>query len=153
MTAISREAWHKEALVMEKMGALQIAVSSRTAGAIDKKGIAVCIRECIASNLKKLNIDPKDCIVLLDGGLKAPAEYKNQQTIIRGDDSQKIISLASVVAKVERDHYMIALDKRYSGYSWHSNKGYGTAVHIVAIKKWGITPFHRQSFLKKLLLP
>lgn len=153
MTAANRQAWHMEARTMEKMGALQIVVSSRTAAAIDKKGIAVCIRECIASNLKKLNINPKDCTVLLDGGLKAPVEYKHQQTIIKGDDSQKIISLASVVAKVQRDHYMIALHKKHPGYGWHSNKGYGTKVHIAAIKKMDTSPFHRQSFLKKLVLP
>lgn len=149
MTAQAREVWAKEARAMEKRGALQISVSSRTALAIDKKGIAVCIRECIAANMRTLALDPKDCIVLLDGSLKAPAEYKNQRTIVRGDLHEKIISLASVVAKVQRDHYMVALHKKHPHYDWHLNKGYGTLAHRIAIQKNGTTSFHRQSFLKR----
>ncbi len=100
--------------------------------------------------MKKLKLDSKNCIVLLDGGLKAPAEYKNQQTIIKGDDSQKIISLASVVAKVQRDHAMVALHKKYTNYDWLNNKCYGTKNHIAAIKKGGKTSLHRKSFLKRI---
>lgn len=151
MTAANRELWHAKARTMEKAGLIKIAVASRTAAMIDRQGIAVCIRACIASNLKKLGLDPKDCMVLLDGGLKAPAEYKHQQTIIRGDDSQKIISLASVVAKVSRDQYMTALHKQHPSYLWSSNKGYGTRAHTSAIQKEGITLFHRQSFLKNFI--
>jgi ribonuclease HII len=151
MTEKMREKWHEQARAVEKAGALKIAVSNRTAAMIDKKGIAVCIRECIAGTMKKLGLKPADCIVLLDGGLKAPIEYKNQQTIIRGDDSQKIISLASVVAKVQRDHYMIALHRKHSQYGWHTNKGYGTKIHIAAIKKQGVTLFHRASYLQRII--
>ncbi len=146
-----RELWAEAARALAKeASALRIATASRTATAIDKKGIAVCIRECIAANLKKLQLDPKDCVVLLDGGLKAPAEYKNQTTIIKGDLHEKIISLASVVAKVQRDHYMIALHKKHPAYNWQQNKGYGTLGHRTVIKKRGLTPFHRKSFIKAL---
>lgn len=145
-----RELWAKAVRALAKeASALRIATSSKTAIQIDKKGIAVCIRECIAANLKKLALDPKDCTVLLDGSLKAPAEYKNQKTIIKGDLHEKIISAASVVAKVERDHYMIALGKKYPQYNWQQNKGYGTLEHRTAIKKNGVTFLHRKTFLKK----
>jgi ribonuclease HII len=153
LTEKSRERWHTEARAMEHRGALHIAISSRTAKAIDKKGIAVCIRECIKENLEKLKMgsDPKGCTILLDGSLRAPKEYPNQQTIIRGDSSQKIISMASVVAKVSRDRYMVGLGKKHALYGWNDNKGYGTKAHIQAIKKWGLTPFHRNSFLKRII--
>ena len=151
MSVGNRELWHGEARGIEKRGELKIAVSHRTAAAIDRNGIAVCIRECIAESLEKLHIDPKECAVLLDGSLKAPLQYKHQTTIIKGDSKEKIISLASVVAKVERDHYLIALSKKHPVYSWDKNKGYGTKIHIAAIKKQGITPLHRQTFLRKLL--
>jgi len=151
MTANAREAIHAAARAIEKWGALLVATSNRSAKMIDKKGIAVCIRECIAENLRKLELDPKDCTVLLDGGLKAPAEYKKQQTIIKGDDSENIISLASVMAKVERDHYMVALTPKHPNYGWDKNKGYGTKAHIAAIKKMGLTPFHRQTFLTRII--
>jgi ribonuclease HII len=150
MTAGNRELWHGKAKDSEKRGHLKIAVSHRTARVIDKKGITTCIAECIAENLHTLGLDPKDCTVLLDGSLKAPHEYKHQTTIIKGDSKEKIISLASVVAKVERDQYMVTLHKKYPHYSWDTNKGYGTRAHIAAIKKQGQTSFHRNSFLTRI---
>ncbi len=150
MTAKNREFWNKEARVLEKNGKIRIALTSKTALTIDKQGIAVCIRACIAENLRKLDIDPKDCRVLLDGSLKAPAEYKNQETIIKGDSKEKIISLASVVAKVARDAYMVLQHKKYPLYGWERNKGYGTKEHRGAIKKKGVTILHRNSFLSRI---
>jgi ribonuclease HII len=151
MTPVTRKKSYLGAQLLSKRGDIHYVVTSRTAKQIDKKGIAACIRECIAANLRRLNLRNEDCTILLDGSLKAPAEYKKQKTIIRGDSSEKIISLASVIAKVERDHYMIALSKKHPAFSWHQNKGYGTKAHIAAIKKEGLTLFHRKSFLKKTL--
>ena len=151
MTAKAREKWHKEARAMEKMGALRIAMSNRTAKMIDRKGIAVCIRECIAEALEKLQIEPKDCTVLLDGSLKAPVQYKDQKTIIKGDSKEKIISLASVIAKVSRDRYMQDIHRKYPLYGWDSNKGYGTQAHIKAIKAHKISLLHRVSFLNRII--
>jgi len=151
-----REKWSKQAHDLQTRGTIQFATASRSAAMIDKKGIAVCIRECIAENLETLNLDPKKCSVLLDGSLKAPSAYIHQKTIIRGDSSEKIISLASVIAKVQRDHYMIALYKKQlknnRDYGWDKNKGYGTKAHILAIKKQGITSFHRKSFLTRIII-
>jgi ribonuclease HII len=89
----------------------------------------------------------------LDGGLKAPAEYKNQKTIIKGDEKELCIALASIVAKETRDRLMVGLARRYSGYALEKHKGYGTREHYKALQNKGISPIHRKSFLKKLLKP
>lgn len=87
--------------------------------------------------------------VLLDGGLRAPVHYTNQQTIIKGDEKELVIALASIVAKVTRDKRMVALAKKFPAYGFEKHKGYGTRAHYEAIKKHGITPHHRKSFLKE----
>lgn len=151
LSAKRREAWYQAAKDLEKKGTIRIAVVSETAKQIDDKGIAVCIRSCIAKALTVLGCDPKSTLVLLDGGLKAPTFYPNQQTIIRGDQSQQIISMASVVAKVTRDAYMTRMSDKYPGYGWAENKGYGTKSHQKALKKLGFTRLHRKSFLSRIL--
>jgi ribonuclease HII len=151
MSAKAREKWYLDAKLLKEKRDIRVAVSSRSAAMIDKKGIAVCIRECIASNLKKIAIDPNDCLVLLDGGLHAPLSYYAQKTIIRGDSSEKIISLASVIAKVSRDRHMDKLHASFSSYNWNKNKGYGTKKHILALKNNGISRLHRSSFLSRIL--
>ena len=151
MSPIARMRWYKEAERLVKARSLQYVVTSRSAHTIDTKGIASCIRECIVSNLKKLNLTPEYCVVLLDGGLKAPKEYINQQTIIRGDSQEQIISFASVIAKVTRDQFMTKQHKSNPEYGWDQNKGYGTEAHILAIQSNGISPLHRLSFLTRIL--
>lgn len=151
MTKLAREKWYTKAKILEKEGKIRIAVASQTAAQIDKKGIAVCIRACIAKNVQSLNLDPKQTQVLLDGSLKAPIEYTNQQTVIKGDQKHKIISLASVLAKVSRDAYMVKMAAKYPGYGWELNAGYGTKAHYQALKKLYFTRLHRKSFLKAML--
>lgn len=151
MSPLARERWYKEGIKLAKHNVIVYALTSRTAHTIDTKGIANCIRECVVSNLKKLHLPPEECLVLLDGGLKAPAEYSNQQTIIRGDSIEQIISFASVIAKVSRDHFMNKQHGINSEYGWNTNKGYGTEGHIEAIKKHGMTALHRKSFLTKII--
>lgn len=146
-----REAWYRAAKELEKKGTLRIAVVSETAKQIDDKGIAVCIRSCIAKALTQLECDPRSTLVLLDGGLKAPDVYANQQTIIQGDQSEQIISIASIVAKVTRDAYMRRISNKYPGYGWAENKGYGTKSHQKTLKKLGFTRLHRKSFLSRIL--
>jgi ribonuclease HII len=146
-----REVWHAKARALEQEGTITIALVSQTAAQIDRKGISSCIRACIAKSLEILNLDPTKTKVLLDGGLKAPLEYVDQTTVIKGDQKHKIISLASVIAKVTRDAYMAKMDATYPGYGWARNKGYGTASHYKALKKLYITRLHRKSFLKGIL--
>ncbi|HCM92177.1 MAG TPA: ribonuclease HII, partial [Lachnospiraceae bacterium] len=70
-----------------------------------------------------------------------------QVPIIKGDARSISIASASIVAKVTRDRLMVEYDKEYPEYDLASNKGYGSAKHIEAIKKYGPTPIHRRSFI------
>ncbi|KKQ35589.1 MAG: Ribonuclease [Candidatus Nomurabacteria bacterium GW2011_GWB1_37_5] len=87
--------------------------------------------------------------ILLDGSLKAPDEYKNQKTIIKGDEKVKIIALASIIAKVSRDKIMRRFAKKFPQYGFEIHKGYGTKAHHKALKKYGPCEIHRMSFLRK----
>ncbi len=81
---------------------------------IDQKGLTFAIKRALSNSLKSLKIKTKDCQVLLDGGLKAPSEYINQKTIIKGDEKELAIALASIVAKVTRDALMVKLAEMLS---------------------------------------
>lgn len=89
-------------------------------------------------------------IILVDAvqGLRLPCESR---ALVHGDALSYIIGAASVVAKVTRDRYMIQLDERYPMYGFARNKGYGTAEHIAALKRYGPCPAHRRSFIRGIL--
>ena len=72
-----------------------------------------------------------------------------QESIIKGDEKCLSIAAASIVAKVARDNFMTMMDETYPGYDFASNKGYGTAAHYEGLRKFGQTPIHRRSFLRK----
>ena len=84
--------------------------------------------------MTKLKLKPEECLILLDGGLKAGDLYKHQKTIIKGDEKERVIAFASIVAKVERDALMCKLSKKYPEYLFHMHKGYGTKKHCESIK-------------------
>jgi len=88
--------------------------------------------------------------VFVDGKIKIPKFGFSQTTIVKGDGTSASIAAASILAKVYRDRIMCDFAQKYPNYDWASNKGYGTAKHIDAIKKYGVTPLHRMSFLTKL---
>ena len=83
-------------------------------------------------------------------GLALPGE---STSIVHGDALSYMIAAASIVAKVTRDRYMIELDSQYPQYGFARNKGYGTAEHIAALRKYGPCPAHRRSFIGKLIDP
>ncbi len=93
--------------------------------------------------IEKLKIKPG--LTLIDGNF-APAGLKNYQTIINGDEKIKVISAASIIAKVYRDRFMIKLSEKYSNYAWERNFGYGTKAHLEGLKNFGITSHHRKGF-------
>ena len=93
--------------------------------------------------LEKLNVKPD--LTLIDGNF-APRGLKNYKTIINGDEKIKVISAASIIAKVYRDNLMIKLSQEFSNYAWESNFGYGTKAHLAGLKKFGITSHHRKGF-------
>ena len=91
------------------------------------------------------NLEIKPDLTLIDGNF-APKGLKNYKTIINGDEKIKVISAASIIAKVYRDKLMIKLAKEFSNYARESNFGYGTKAHLEGLKKFGITLHHRKGF-------
>lgn len=149
LTLEERELWLKLALEAKKKDMLDFAVSLVSEKVIDKKGITFAIRLGVKRCLEKLNAD-EDAQIFLDGSLKAPERFIHQDTIIKGDEKIPVISLASVVAKVVRDRRMIRLSKKFPEFKFHLHKGYGTAFHREALKKYGLTEIHRRTFLTRL---
>ena len=87
----------------------------------------------------------KPTLTLIDGSF-APSGLKNYKTIINGDEKVKVISAASIVAKVFRDKLMIKLSEKFSNYAWERNFGYGTKDHLRGLKKFGVPAHHRKGF-------
>lgn len=145
---------------LKKEGKLDYTVAMVDAATIDDIGIVPSIQKAMQEALEQI-ISPnpraalglKECRVLLDGGLHAPEKFVNQETIIGGDGKEKIIGLASIMAKVTRDRHMVELskDRPYSLYQFELHKGYGTAKHQSAIREFGLCTIHRKTYCTKLL--
>jgi ribonuclease HII len=120
------------------------AIGSASVKEIEKLNILNASLLAMKRAIKKLKVKPN--LVLIDGN-KSP-ELKNYlvKTIIKGDQKIKQISAASIIAKVSRDKLMIKMSERFKKYKWDLNSGYGTRDHINAIRKYGITRFHRKTF-------
>lgn len=151
LTPQNREQIFKKVKDLQKRNLLQYVVVNQSSKVIDKKGISFAISKCIEKGFKNLKVLPKNTQVFLDGGLKAPKEFVYQETIIKGDQKNKLISLASIVAKVSRDKLMEKLSKKYPKYGLDIHKGYGTQTHRKMIKALGLCPIHRASFCKNLV--
>ena len=93
--------------------------------------------------VNQLSVKPG--LTLIDGNF-APTGLRNCRTIINGDERIKVISAASIIAKVYRDKFMIKLSKKFSNYAWERNFGYGTKAHLDGLKKFGVTSQHRKDF-------
>ena len=88
----------------------------------------------------------KPTLVLIDGNKLPNLENYNLKYVIKGDHKISSISAASILAKVSRDRFITKLSKQFNNYGWDTNSGYGTKKHLVAIKKFGITKYHRKTF-------
>jgi len=144
-----REEWFAKFAELEKQKIIEYSCLSKTAGDIDAIGISICIQKLIAETLDELNATPIDKI-FLDGSLNAPAEFPNQETIIKGDEKIPVISCASIIAKVLRDRKMTDFHAEFPEYGLDKHKGYGTSKHMEAIKKHGVSKIHRLTYLKNL---
>ena len=120
------------------------AIGSASVKEIEKLNILSASLLAMKRAIKKLKVKPN--LVLIDGN-KSP-ELSNYliKTIIKGDQKIKEISAASIIAKVSRDKLMFKMSKSFKKYKWDLNAGYGTRDHINAIRKYGVTRFHRKTF-------
>ncbi len=143
-----REVWLSKILVLEQGGWCRTSTAFIRSDTIDREGMADALHKAVARVLYKLSVSPARCFVLLDGTLRAPAIFQLQESIIGGDENEPLIATASIVAKVCRDRYMTLLGKRFPEYGFEEHKGYGTRKHYEALRKYGVCPIHRLSFLK-----
>ena len=95
------------------------------------------------------SLKTKELEVLVDGNRAIRNFSYPQRFIIKGDSTSASIAAASILAKVSRDRYMLSLDEKYPQYNWRENAGYLTKEHMTLIDKYGISPFHRPSYLRK----
>ena len=130
---------------------------------IKEKAAAYCIASASVEEIEELNIlgatmlamkravedlPVKPDICLIDGN-KTPQLEMTATAIVGGDARSQSIAAASILAKVARDRYMLEMAKEYPEYQFEKHKGYGTKLHYEMIDKFGASPIHRQSFLKK----
>ena len=170
LSAEKRKALFRRAKELQKQNKLQYAVSMVSAIIIDQRGIVSAVNLAMSRALKKilsssaiprepLEIGTRQGLVLdkvivkLDGSLYAPAKFIHQETIVKGDAKEKVIGLASIMAKVTRDRYMEKLAKKpqFRAYDFARHKGYGTLAHRTAIAKNGLSIEHRISFCRNII--
>ncbi len=131
---------------------------------ITEKAVAWCVASADEKEIDELNIlnatflamkravdglAVRPDLALIDGN-RRPGTGIREETIVKGDAKSISIAAASILAKVSRDRYMLELDKKYPEYCFAKHKGYPTALHYEMIKKYGVSPVHRLSFLKTL---
>ncbi|MCL1862985.1 MAG: ribonuclease HII [Defluviitaleaceae bacterium] len=133
-----------------KKSAISYAFSIIEPAEIDRINILQATMTAMGNAVDGL-LSPPD-VILVDGTSRPSfSETKEVLCIPKGDSASHIIAAASILAKVERDAIMQRLHDQYPQYAWSSNKGYGTAAHIAAIKEHGLCPAHRRSFCKGFL--
>lgn len=124
--------------------AIDWAIGSCSPEEIDEHNILNASIMSMHKALVKLSHKPEHIIV--DGNRFKPFQNTEYQTIVKGDGKYFSIAAASVLAKTYRDDFMLKIDKEFPEYAWSKNKGYPTKEHRLAIKKYGITPYHRKTF-------
>lgn len=132
-------------IIKEK--AIAYGIGSASEKEIDEINILNATFLAMKRAVEALGITPD--LALVDGNRK-PKTGIPEETLVKGDAKCISIAAASVLAKVSRDRYLTALDKQYPEYQFAKHKGYPTALHYEMIKKYGISPVHRLSFLKNL---
>lgn len=144
LSAKKREELYLE--IMEKAVATGIGVISPAR--IDEINILQATYEAMRMAVSKLEVPPD---LLLNDAVTIPEVTIQQVPIIKGDAKSMSIAAASIIAKVTRDHMMEEYDQILPGYGFASNKGYGSELHIKALKELGPTPIHRTTFIKNFI--
>lgn len=135
----------REELYLEiKEKAIAYAVGMADVDTIDEINILQADYVAMRQAISKLQVVPQ---ILLNDAVTIPSINQPQVPIIKGDAKSISIAAASILAKVERDHLMCVYDEMYPEYGFARNKGYGSAEHIEAIKKYGPCEIHRKTFI------
>ena len=129
-------------VIMEK--AVAVGIGYNSPERIDEINILQATYEAMREAINNLSVKPD---ILLNDAVTIPGVDIKQVPIIKGDAKSISIGAASIVAKVTRDRLMVQYDEAFPGYGFASNKGYGSAAHIAALKEKGPTPIHRRSFI------
>lgn len=133
-------------VIMEK--AIATGIGYANVERIDEINILQATYEAMREAINNLGIKPD---VLLNDAVTIPGVDMKQVPIIKGDAKSISIGAASIIAKVTRDRLMVQYDSVFPEYGFASNKGYGSQVHIEAIKKYGPCPIHRRTFIGNFL--
>jgi len=139
---LSRELREREQKVIEE-NSLDWGVGYASNLEIDQYGIAPATRLAVSRALAELNNQPEHLLV---DYIVLPNNSLSQTRLVKGDARSLSIAAASILAKTHRDALMISLAEKYPAYDLGGNKGYGTAAHRKAIRKFGPSPLHRMSF-------
>ena len=129
--------------IMEK--AIAVGIGAVSPERIDEINILQATYEAMRIAISRLSVRPD---LLLNDAVTIPQVGIPQVPIIKGDAKSVSIAAASIIAKVTRDRMMVQYEDLYPGYEFASNKGYGSARHIAALKEIGPCPIHRRSFIK-----
>ena len=132
-------------IIMEQ--AVAVGVGMATPERIDEINILQATYEAMRQAISNLKIKPA---VLLNDAVTIPGVEIPQIPIIKGDAKSVSIAAASIIAKVTRDRMMVEYDRIYPGYDLASNKGYGTKVHMEALRTIGPCEIHRKTFIKNV---
>ena len=140
----------KRELIFEDMISKNVnySIGSSSVEEIDDLNILNATHLAMKRAVENLNITPD--LILVDGKF-APNFDIETKSIIKGDSISYSIASASIIAKVLRDRLMIEMHEKFPGYHFNKNKGYGTKVHIEALKEIGPCKIHRKSFLKNII--
>ena len=116
------------------------------ASIIEIERINILQASLLAMKRAIIKLKKKPSLVLIDGNKIPDLKKYNLQYVIKGDQKVPSISAASIIAKVSRDRFIKTLSKKFHNYGWDTNLGYGTKKHLYAIKKFGVTEYHRKKF-------
>ena len=133
-------------LIMEN--ALAVGLGHVDNTRIDEINILQATYEAMRMAIQNLSLKPD---ILLNDAVTIPGVDIKQVPVIKGDAKSVSIAAASIVAKVERDRVMVEYDREYPQYGFAANKGYGSAGHIEALRRFGPCPLHRKSFISELV--
>lgn len=144
LTAVQRETWYAW---IKNNPEIKYAVARVNPKIIDTINITRAANRAAYRAYKKLNSQIRHHSIIMDGGLYLPESIPHR-VIVKADEKYPAVALASIIAKVTRDRAMIRKHTEYPQYDFKKHKGYGTAQHIKAIKKYGFCPLHRLTFIK-----